>query len=154
MRRRLKLAALSALLALVGVLGLVASGLAGEVRPMSLGSAGPARVQDPAPAPAPPPAAARTCGDLVKDLASAVAARSAARASRDSAARALEAAETLLRARVDSAVAAEARLASAVQAGGPVMVDGVVYEPAGDGKYRTYRPRGADTPLPAPPPAG
>lgn len=160
MNRPLRLAFFSAAVASLVVFALSFAGYAGDVKPLSFGSLVPAVAsvaitQDPAPAPAP----VVTVGDLISNLASAKQTQSAAQATRDAAAKALADADAALATQAQAVATADTAIKSALTAVGPIIVNGVVYEPTADGGYRSFTPATADTPVPAngpvpAPPAG
>jgi hypothetical protein len=134
MRRLAKLSSVSFLAAALVVAGLCSLGFA---------------AQDPVPVD-PPVVKQSTAGDLISGLAAAKASQSTAQATRDVAFKALADAEASLAAQVQAVSNADVAIKAAVAALGPVIVDGVVYEPTADGGYRSFRPSPAETLVPPP----
>lgn len=103
---------------------------------------------DPVDAPPPPPAAkAATVGDLVKTLGDAKTTQADAQVVRDTVAKELVDSDALLASKTADVATADKAVKKAIAKVGPVIVDGVVYEPTSDG-YRTFKPASSDTPVP------
>jgi hypothetical protein len=88
-----------------------------------------------------------TVGDLINGLATAKQAQSTAQTVRDGAALTLTGADATLAAQTAAVASADTAIKQALASVGPVLVNGVVYEPTSDG-YRSFTPATADTPVP------
>jgi hypothetical protein len=145
MNRALKIASLVALALVIVGLPLLGLCVAQDPAPQD-----PAKFVGPVLPDTPPVAKAPTVGDVVAALNSAKADQVVAQTARDAAAKALADADAALTDKSTITSSADASVKSAVSKTGPVIVDGVVYEPAADG-YRSFRPASADTPIPPDP---
>lgn len=148
MNRSLRLGFVSAAVASLVVFALSLAGYAGDVKPLTFGSLVPAAAaQDPVTPPVVTPPVV-TVGDLIGNLAAAKQTQSTAQAAADAASKALADANAALAAQVQAVGTADAAIKSALGNVGPIIVNGVVYEPTADGGYRSFTPATADTPVP------